>query len=176
MDPNNPLRPSELPLESTPVPDDVLVALGHSRAIQRPSRDETFMEIASVLRKRSTCLRGKVGVVIVSAGRIVASGYNGAPPGAPHCFELGCDLLANHHDAGCQRAIHAESNAIAFAARGRGGAEEATMYCTHGACLKCAQLIVSAGIVRFVYGIPYRLPEGLELLNDAGIEVIHHGE
>lgn len=137
----------------------------------RPSRDETFMEVARVLRLRSSCLRGKVGVVIVSHGRIVASGYNGAPPGAPHCYEMGCSVDEDLHVLGCQRAIHAEVNAIAFAARAGSPTDGATMFCTAAPCLKCAQQVISAGIVRFVYGRPYRLPEGLSLVIECGIEV-----
>jgi dCMP deaminase len=134
----------------------------------RPTRDEMFMEVAYVLRKRSSCLRGKVGVVVVGEDRILASGYNGAPPGAPHCFEVGCLVDENLHVLGCQRAIHAEANAIAWAARHGARLMGATMYCTHGPCLKCAQLIIAAGIERLVYGVPYRLPEGLELLAGGG--------
>lgn len=137
----------------------------------RPSRDETFMEVARVLRLRSSCQRGKVGVVLTRDARIVASGYNGSPPGAAHCFELGCLVDQDLHVLGCQRAIHAEVNAIAFAARAGTSTEGATIYSTAGPCLKCAQQVISAGIVRFVYGRPYRLPEGLSLIIEQGIEV-----
>src|SRR4051794_16830756 len=112
----------------------------------RPSREQTYMEICHVLRKRSTCKRGKVGALLVREGRIIATGYNGAPPGAPHCLELGCDVPENNHEAGCQRTIHAEANVIAFAARHGTASLGATLYCTHGPCLKCSQLIISAGI------------------------------
>lgn len=110
-------------------------------------------------------------MVIAREGRIIASGYNGAPPGAPHCYEVGCNVDEDLHVLGCQRAIHAEVNALAFAARAGTPTDGATMYCTAGACLKCAQQVISAGIIRFVYGCPYRLPEGLSLLIEQGIEV-----
>jgi dCMP deaminase len=130
------------------------------------------MEVAHVLRKRSTCKRGKVGAVAVLDSRIIATGYNGSPAGTPHCTELGCDVPANFHEAGCQRAIHAEANLIAFAARHGATLGGATIFCTHGPCLKCAQLVVSAGIVRFVYGVPYRLTEGMTLIVESGLEVV----
>lgn len=130
----------------------------------RPTRDMIFMEMAHVIRKRSTCSRGSVGAILVMDRRIVSIGYNGSPVGAPHCTELGCDLPANNHEAGCQRAIHAESNAIAWAARHGQTTLGTTLYCTHGPCLKCAQLILQAGITRVVYGVPYRLMGGFELL------------
>lgn len=135
----------------------------------RPTRQQIYMEICHVLRKRSTCKRGKVGAILVLDKRIVATGYNGSPPGAPHCIDLGCDVPANDHEVGCQRTIHAEANVIAFAARHGTACEGSTLYCTHGPCLKCAQLIACAGIIRVVYEVPYRLPEGLELLDSLNI-------
>lgn len=155
----------------SPLPEAVIDQSDLPLPDSRPSRDETFMEVARVLRLRSTCRRGKVGVVVVRDRRIVASGYNGAPPNAPDCLELGCDVDEHLHELGCQRAIHAEANAIAFAARAGAPTEGSTMYCTAAPCLKCAQQVLSAGIVRFVYGRPYRLPEGLSLIIEQGIEV-----
>jgi dCMP deaminase len=141
---------------------------------ERITRDQMFMEIAEVVRKRSTCLRGRVGCVIVQDNRIIASGYNGAPPGEPHCFELGCEVQENNHEAGCQRAIHAEANAIAYAARGSMSTQGATMYCTHAPCLKCAQLMISAGIVELHYVRPYRLVDGSVLFSGGGRQILHH--
>jgi dCMP deaminase len=145
--------------------------LGPQPDLARPSREQVYMEICYVLRKRSTCLRGKVGAILVVDQRIIATGYNGAPPRAPHCFELGCDTSrpGGEHVSGCQRAIHAEANAIAFAARHGARCEGATLICTHGPCLKCAQLIVSAGIAEVIYETPYRLPDGLDLLDQCSV-------
>ncbi len=152
----------------------------------KPTRDQTFMEIAAVMAKRSTCTRGQVGAVIVRDRRIIATGYNGAPPGQPECIEVGCDELVMYKEPpggiiaqgedeyvevslGCQRAIHAEANAIAFAARHGVPVEGATMYCTHGPCLGCAKLMASAGIIRSVFQISYRDPAGYYLLLEMGI-------
>lgn len=137
----------------------------------RPSREEVYLSIAQILRTQSTCKRGKVGAVLVRDRRIIATGYNGAPPGMPHCFELGCDVDANNHIGGCQRAIHAEANVIYFAARHGVCTKGATLYCTHGPCLKCAQAILAAGIICVVFQTPYRLPEGLELLHESRCKV-----
>lgn len=137
----------------------------------RPPREELYLAICQLLRTQSTCKRGKVGALLVANRRIIATGYNGAPPGMPHCFELGCDVDVNNHAGGCRRAIHAESNVLAFAARHAGGAGGATLYCTHGPCLKCAQLIISAGIERVVFQVPYRLSDGVELLDAANIPI-----
>lgn len=132
----------------------------------RPDRDLYFMEVAHVIRKRSTCTRGSVGAVAVMDRRIIATGYNGSPPGAPHCTELGCLVSANHHEAGCQRTLHAEANLIAWAARTGQATLGATLYCTHGPCLNCAKLILSAGFSKLLYGVPYRLSEGIVLISD----------
>lgn len=151
----------------------------------KPSRDETFMEIAEVMAQRSTCNRGKVGCVIVHDRRIIVSGYNGAPPGQPECLDVGCDVLMLSKwdetrsdyvevNLGCQRTIHAEANALAFAAYHGAKVRAGTMYCTHGPCYHCAQLMGSAGIVRVVYGTPYRLPQGLELLDAMGVVCDHY--
>ena len=145
-----------------------------------PEHDEWFMEMAQVVAKRSSCTRGQVGAIIVLDRRIISIGYNGSPPGQPECIEVGCNNLVLHdwddeRDSyvpvalGCQRAIHAEANAIAWAARHGLPVGGATMYCTHGPCLGCAKLMASAGIIRSVFGIPYRDPAGVNLLTQMGI-------
>jgi len=137
----------------------------------RPSREQTYMDTLEVWRKRSTCVRGKVAACLVRDRRIISIGYNGALPGQPHCLDLGCDVDVNVHDAGCTRTIHAEQNAVVFAARSGIATESSTMYCTHSCCASCAAIVVSAGIVEFVYAREYRLTEGKELLIEAGVKV-----
>jgi dCMP deaminase len=138
---------------------------------ERPSREELYLAICQILRTQSTCERGKVGALLVADRRIIATGYNGAPPGMRHCLEVGCDVDSDDPSGGCRRAIHAESNLLAFAARHAGGAGGSTLYCTHGPCLKCAQLIISAGVERVVFQMPYRLPSGVELLDAANVTI-----
>ena len=146
----------------------------------RPSREQIFMEVAHAFARRSTCLRGQVGSVLVVDSRIVATAYNGAPPGLPQCDEVGCLPMADPFGAGrapetllgafgCQRAIHSEANVIAFAAKHGVRTQGAVLYNTHGPCPKCAQLIVAAGIVSVVFEHVYRLPEGLDLLRQADL-------
>ena len=134
------------------------------------------MEIARLIAGRSTCRRGSVGAIVVRDRRIVSSGYNGAPPGLPHCLEEDCIIAPDRANEGCQRAIHAEANAIAWAARHGVPTEGAVMWCTHGPCPKCAQLILSSGIVEVNYNIEYRLKDGIALLEQAGIKVISHSD
>jgi dCMP deaminase len=137
------------------------------RSLPKQERvDELYLSIAQLLRTQSTCARGAVGALLVRDRRIIATGYNGAPPGLPHCPGQQHCVGA---DGGCVRSIHAEANVLAFAARHGGGSSGSTLYSTHGPCLKCAQLIVSAGVECVVFQTPYRLPDGVELLGAANI-------
>lgn len=131
------------------------------------------MEIASVVAKRSTCLRNKVGALFVKHKRILSTGYNGAPAGLPHCDVLGCarDGMASgtHHEL-C-RAVHAEQNAIIQAALHGISIEGATLYCTHQPCILCAKMMINARIRKVVYRQSYPDGTALEFLEQAGIEV-----
>ena len=75
--------------------------------------------------------------------------------------------------AGCTRSLHAETNAIAFAARAGVSVEGCTMYCTMSPCINCAKVIVNSGIKKLVYMEEYRDTSGLDLLKSAGITVVH---
>lgn len=129
----------------------------------RPDWDTYFMSIAEVVASRSTCPRASVGAVIVKNNRILSTGYNGAPPGELHCTDIGCSMVNNH----CERTIHAETNAVAQAARFGVPVDAATLYCWSNrnhtkepydgiaggkvdSCVKCVQVMKSAGIVRVV--------------------------
>lgn len=142
----------------------------------RLTRDKMFMQIAEIVAQRSTCPRKHVGAVMVRENHIVSIGYNGAPPGLPHCTDGGCALEFPHEQfglqGGCTRAIHAEMNCIAFAARQGAPTDDATMYCTCATCANCAALLASSGIKRFVYLESYRLTAGIDLLKEANVEVI----
>jgi dCMP deaminase len=135
----------------------------------RPTVDQTFMEIAHLWSLRSTCTRAQVGAVLARDGRAISSGYNGAPPGMRHCQH---DGVIDPADT-CTRASHAERNAIAFAARYGVSTDKTTLYVTHSPCVACGLEVISAGITRVVYAIPYRVTEpaysGLPMLAEAGI-------
>lgn len=139
-------------------------------------RDGTLMTVAYVYQNQSTCDRNHVGAVISIDGRIIATGYNGAPAGMPHCehktlvsFDEG--LPQRHNEEGCKIAVHAESNAVAFAAKHGLPIKGATLHTTLSPCYVCSQLIINAGLVRVVFDRPYRDHSGLHLLRDAGITV-----
>lgn len=147
-------------------------------------RHRMFLEIAAVISKQSTCNRGSIGCVIVQDRRIVSTGYNGAPSGQPHCTEVGCEELIlwdpidedfrdfRDINLGCQRSIHAETNAVVFAAKFGVSVDGASMYSTHSPCYTCAKLIVASGIKSFYYTNSYRA-ERLDVLTDAGITINH---
>lgn len=154
----------------------------------RPTRDEFFCAIAIQVATRSTCWRASVGAIIVVDKHIVSMGYNGAPPGQPQCDEIGCgggeetrhkwppyEVTGTVFPNGCTRATHAELNAVAFAARQGIPCIEGTMFVTHATCINCARAVVAAGIRRVVYVYPYRLTEGIELLDKCNVEVVQHG-
>ena len=116
----------------------------------RPSWSDYFLAVAKVVSQRSTCPRARVGAVIVSIdNRILSTGYNGSPPGEPHCddCDVGCLIVDDH----CQRALHAEVNAIAFAARAGIKLEGGTIYMWSSRgdvmpCRECEKVRKAAGI------------------------------
>lgn len=144
------------------------------------------MEHAFVAAKRSTCSRGQVGVVFSHAGRILVSGYNGAPARMIHCnHECNCGypgdgglLFQGRHLSSCNTlqpctvSVHAEANAIAFAAKHGICLDDSSLFTTFTPCRPCAQLLVNVGVVIVYAAQLYRDPSGAELLKQAGIEVI----
>lgn len=130
---------------------------------------EYFVGHAQLAAARGTCDRAKVGAVLVRDKRVIAEGYNGAPPKQKHCSEVGCDDAGR--GGGCGRTTHAEANVIAFAAKHGIRTDGATMYTTMSPCVDCAKLIVAAGIVHVHYNIRYRDPAGENLLVDCGVGV-----
>lgn len=131
--------------------------------IPRPGRDETLMAVAKVYALRSTCNRLHVGAVLAMSGRIISTGYNGPPSNLNHCDHQRDDPTP------CSEAVHAEANAIAFAARHGLRTEHSTLYVTNQPCLGCAKLIINAGIRRVVYQYEYRDKSGVRLLFEANI-------
>lgn len=139
----------------------------------RLERGKMFMLMAQVVAKRGTCNRAQHGAVIVQDNRVVSTGYNGAPSGLPHCSEAGCEIGP---EGGCIRTVHAEANAIAFAAKHGISCWGSVMYVTGEPCLRCAQLIVNSGIQAvYCLGKPgsYRDQRGIDLLKAAQVEVFY---
>jgi len=118
--------------------------------MERPSKQEYFMQIAKDVSSRSTCIRRQHGAVIVRNDQILSTGYNGSPKGMPHCSILGClreriECPSGERYELC-RSVHAEANAIIQAAKNGVNIDEATMYITGMPCYMCAKMIVNAGL------------------------------
>ena len=134
----------------------------------RPSWDAYFMTITRQVAERSTCTRAKVGAVIVRDRSILATGYNGAPAGLPHCTEAGCLIYRSQTPMGeteenCFRTIHAEINAIAQAAKNGVSIRDASIYITHTPCIHCFKVLINTGITRIYYEREYKLASIEEL-------------
>lgn len=127
--------------------------------------DERYMRMANIWAENSYCKRRQVGALIVKNQMIISDGYNGTPSG----FENNCEDEDNHS---FPYVLHAEANAITKVARSNNSSDNATLYVTASPCIECAKLIIQAGIKRVVFGELYRLTDGIELLKEAGIEVI----
>lgn len=123
--------------------------------MRRLSWDEYFIALADLVKERGSCPRIKVGAVIVDKDhQIIATGYNGAPPGMPHCLDVGCALVDGH----CKRTAHAEENAI-FQARSRQRVlEGARLYTSTYPCDNCTRLAGQHGIREIIYLRDYPNP------------------
>lgn len=144
----------------------------------RPTIDEYFLKIATVVAERSTCLRHHVGAVAVRDKHILATGYNGAASGLKDCLELGCLRDEMNIESGTRheicRAIHAEQNVIIQAALHGITLGGATVYVTHPPCILCAKMLVNAKIKRFVTFGNYADDSFKNLFEEAGIEFELH--
>ena len=127
--------------------------------------DLRYIRMARIWAENSYCKRRQVGAIIVKDKMIISDGYNGTPSG----FENICE-----DDNGLTKpyVLHAEANAITKIARSGNNSDGATLSVTAAPCIECAKLIIQAGIKRVVYSEEYRLKDGIELLQRAGIEVV----
>lgn len=134
----------------------------------RPTWDDYFMSIAKIVATRSTCDRLRAGAVLVKGGRIISTGYNGAPPGMPHCDgEAGHKMEEGH----CIRTVHAEENCILQAAAlGGVSTSGSTLYTTYSPCYHCFKKLVVGGVKRIIAADLYRDSTIAENCREVGIE------
>lgn len=145
--------------------------------MNRPSWDQYFMDITRLVATRSTCLRRQVGALLVKDRNILATGYNGVPSGITHCDAVGClrdrlNIPSGERHELC-RGLHAEQNAIIQAARHGINIDGSTLYCTTMPCIICSKMIINAGIGAIVYTEGYADELAREMIEEAGIKVIH---
>ena len=141
----------------------------------RPSWDEYFLSIAELVSSRSTCLRRKVGAVIVKDKRILSTGYNGAPSMIEHCTAAGCireklKIPSGERHELC-RGLHGEQNAFLQAALHGTSLKDSVLYSTTQPCIICAKMIINAGIREIVIRGDYPDRMAKEFLKKAKVKV-----
>lgn len=127
--------------------------------------DRRYMRMAFIWAENSYCRRRQVGALLVKEKMIISDGYNGTPSGFENVCEDEADVTKPY-------VLHAEANAITKVARSNNSSDGATLYVTSSPCIECAKLIIQAGIKRVVYADAYRLSDGVNLLQRAGIELV----
>lgn len=139
---------------------------------------ESYMEIAKILSKRSNCVGAQVGAIIVKDDRILSTGYNGTPKGYDNCCDVwGNQVYPEHYEWSKIYEIHAEQNAIIWAARKGISIEGAEIYSTMRPCTQCTKLIIGSGIKKIYYCMDYPKEYHLNMelekfLEDNGVEII----
>ena len=168
--------------------------------MDRLSWIDYFMLVVDAISQRSTCDRGKPGCVFTKNNQILATGYAGAPPGFPHCSEVGhqmeehiqykdqvfpIDVILNSNyifkeryekkpTQHCVRTLHAENNAIIQAAKRGIALEGSTVYVSFTPCERCAMMLVSIGVEKVICKKLYhKAAESIEIFKRANIEIIH---
>lgn len=131
--------------------------------------DKRYLRMAKIWAENSYCRRRQVGALIVKDKMIISDGFNGTPAG----FENICE---DEHGLTKPYVLHAEANAITKVAQSNNSSEGSTLYVTASPCVECSKLIIQAGIRRVVFNDLYRLTDGLDLLQRAGIECVHIAE
>ena len=135
-------------------------------------KNETFLDLARILGDNSKCCRAKVGAILVKDNRIISTGYNGKPSGWN-------DEACSGECDGCKETIHAETNAIIFAAKNGTSTKDCDLYVTHSPCERCCLAIIQAGIKVVFFEELYVSDssdglKGIEMLLKAGIKVFKY--
>ena len=128
--------------------------------------DKRYLRMARIWAENSYCERRKVGALLVKDRTIISDGFNGTPAGFENICEDADGVTKTY-------VLHAEANAITKVARSNNSSEGGTLYVSTSPCMECSKLIIQAGIKRVVFSELYRITDGLELLEKAGIEVVH---
>lgn len=143
--------------------------------VQRPSYDEYFMQMAYLAASRSTCIRRKVGAVLVKNKHVLATGYNGPPKGMKHCDETGClretlQVPSGERHEIC-RGLHAEQNAIIQAAVFGVSIKDSVIYITNTPCVVCTKMLINAGVKEIIYEGQYPDKLAHEMMKESQIHL-----
>ncbi len=149
--------------------------------MSKPSFDDIYMELAENLSKRSHCVKAQVGAVLTKETRIVSLGYNGPPAGTHNCDEeFPVEGCPRDSKGSCSLALHAEQNAILYAAKNNVEIAGSTLYITLSPCIACARVIFTTGIKKVYYLNSYadfkglKSDEGVDFLQKFGVEVVRY--
>jgi dCMP deaminase len=150
---------------------------------KRPAWDEYFMNVAHTIRQRADCTRRQVGAILVKEKRIISTGYNGTPKGTKNCSEGGCERC-NSSEEKYPRGMHldkcvcshAEENAIVQAALHGVSVDKSALYTTNSPCTMCCKMMINAGVKKIIIGGEYPDNLGMQLLKEAGIEIVKFGD
>lgn len=113
--------------------------------------DDQFMQIAKIIAQSSKCVSMSVGALIVNDNRIISHGYNGTPPGATNCRDLFTCRCPEHTAWSLNHEVHAEMNAIIWAAKRGTAIEGSTVYCTHEPCPNCLKHLLASGVEKCIF-------------------------
>lgn len=137
--------------------------------------DQNFINIAHEIASASKCVSKQVGAVIVKNGRILSTGYNGTPPGYQNCCDYwDGEYTKDHHNWSKTYEIHAEMNALIWAARKGIPIEDATIYVTLEPCSECSKNLIASGIKRIVFDIAYEHTDSdiiSKFISDNGVTI-----
>ena len=149
--------------------------------MKKPGFDDIYMDLAVNLSQKSHCVKAQVGAVLTKDTRIISVGYNGPPAGTHNCDEewpdMGCPRDSKNS---CSLALHAEENAILYAAKNKVDLEGATLYLTLSPCLSCARMVYTTKIKKVVYLNSYSeykgflKDEGVDFLRKFGVEIVKY--
>lgn len=138
----------------------------------RLTLEEQYLQIAKIIALRGSCKRLQVGCVITVDNRIVSSGYNGPLKSEPACdYETHKPDLTFCKTTYCEKAVHAEANAIYAAAKRGIALNGGTIWCTHSPCRNCVEAIVQSGLRHIWFVELYRDETPLESLRGKGISI-----
>ena len=126
--------------------------------------DKRYLRMARIWAENSYCRRRQVGALMVKDQTIISDGFNGTPAGFENICEDEVSGLTKPY------VLHAEANAITKIARSNNSIDGSTLYITASPCLECSKLIIQAGIKRVVFNEFYRVHDGVDLLERAGVE------
>ena len=139
------------------------------------------MELAEKLATRSHCVKAQVGAVLTKDTRIISLGYNGPPAGTHNCdIDFPIEGCPRDSKGSCSLALHAEQNAILYAAKNNVSMQDATLYVTLSPCISCARVIYTTGIKKVFFKDSYAKfkglasDEGVDFLRKFGVEVIEY--